>query len=318
MALKNTVCESTMTLDIQKKFDVAVVIPTVLRPTLLRAVRSVYNQDLSGRIQILIGIDKHLGDANCLDVLLRERPENVCITTLDLGYSTSIRHGGIYSNQYSGAIRTILSYAANSRFIAYLDDDDWWGADHLSSLLSAISDKAWAFSYRWFVDQETEWPICRDEWDSLGPGRGINLQRFGGFVSPSCLLVNKEVCHSLFPLWALSAFPDGTGEDRLIFRELLKYKSWVGSEKYSVFYEMRADVQHHPHHEKEFSSRKILWIYDRSLIKQIIQFLNEAQRSFKDGELKNAQEKCAAILALNPYHAETLRLLCAIHEAADY
>jgi hypothetical protein len=38
----------------QTPFDVAVVIPTVLRPTLLRAVRSIFRQDLKGRIQILI------------------------------------------------------------------------------------------------------------------------------------------------------------------------------------------------------------------------------------------------------------------------
>lgn len=33
-----------------QKADVAVVIPTVLRPTLARAVRSVFSQDLNGRI----------------------------------------------------------------------------------------------------------------------------------------------------------------------------------------------------------------------------------------------------------------------------
>jgi len=46
-------------------FDAAVVMPTLLRPSLERAVRSVFAQDLGGRIQLLIGVDcpssEHLG-----------------------------------------------------------------------------------------------------------------------------------------------------------------------------------------------------------------------------------------------------------------
>ena len=38
-------------------FDVAVVIPSLLRPTLPRALRSVFAQDFQGSVQILIGID---------------------------------------------------------------------------------------------------------------------------------------------------------------------------------------------------------------------------------------------------------------------
>ncbi|MEI9981856.1 MAG: hypothetical protein WDN69_00740 [Aliidongia sp.] len=63
-----------------------------------------------------------------------------------------------------------------------MDDDDWWARGHLSSLRAAISGRSWAYSYRWLVDRDTGWPICRDEWDSVGVGQGINQQRFGGFA----------------------------------------------------------------------------------------------------------------------------------------
>ena len=190
----------------QERFDAAVIIPTILRPTLVRAVQSVFNQDLRGRIQLLIGIDQRQGDSGCLETAVRECPGNVFLSVFDPGYSTSVRHGGIYSNRFSGALRTILSYAANSKYVAYLDDDDWWGRGHLSGLLSAIEGKDWAFSFRWLVDRETGWPICQDEWDSLGPGQGINRERFGGFVSPSNLLLDKEACHFVMPYWSLSPF----------------------------------------------------------------------------------------------------------------
>ena len=60
--------------DIQTPFDVAVVIPTVLRSTLARAVRSVFAQEFDGRIQVLIGVDRPLGSRRVLDVLHRNAP----------------------------------------------------------------------------------------------------------------------------------------------------------------------------------------------------------------------------------------------------
>jgi hypothetical protein len=293
----------------QKLADVAVVIPTVLRPSLLRAVRSVFNQSLAGHIQILIGIDYRQGEANLLDTLAYECPPNVTLTTLDLGYSTSRRHGGFYPNYYSGALRTILSYAANSKYVAYLDDDDWWGRHHLSSLLSAISNKDWAFSYRWLVDRETGWPICRDEWDSVGPGVGINQQRFGGFVSPSNLLLNKDTCHFILPYWSLSPFADGTGEDRLVFQALLKHPSRAATGKYTCYYEIPREVQEHPHHAREFAARNISWIYNRAQIDVIIQLADEASTAIKCHDIDTTVAACQRVLALNPHHAQVLHCL---------
>jgi hypothetical protein len=292
----------------QKPADVAVVIQTVLRPSLLRAVRSVFNQDHSGRIQVLIGIDCPLGDTALLDTLSRECPANVILTILDLGYSTSRRHGGFYTNHYGGALRTILSYAANSKYVAYLDDDDWWGRQHLSRLLSAIPNKDWAFSSRWLVDRETGWPICRDEWDSMGPGAGINLERFGGFVSPSCLLLDKDACHFILPCWSLSPFADGSGEDRLVFRELLK-RPWAATGKCTCYYEMPREVQEHLHHAREFVARRIGWINDRTQITVVVRLLEEASNAFERQDLNAAASNCRCALALNPHHPRALYFL---------
>ena len=292
----------------QERFDAAVIIPTILRPTLVRAVQSVFNQDLRGRIQLLIGVDQR-GDSGILETAARECPGNVFLSVFDPGYSTSMRHGGIYSNRFSGALRTILSYAANSKYIAYLDDDDWWGRGHLSGLLSAIAGKDWAFSYRWLVDRETGWPICQDEWDSLGPGKGINQERFGGFVGPSNLLLDKEACHFVMPYWSLSPFKDGTGEDRLVFQELLLHHSWAAGGAYSCFYEMPREVQSHAHHAREFEARKIGWIKDSELVKTIRRLASDAEAMLGAGDFAQAAAACLNALALNPHHAPSLHIL---------
>ncbi len=306
--MKTEVITEHLSANAQEPADVAVVIQTVLRPSLLRAVRSVFDQDHAGRIQVLIGIDSHQGDASLLDTLASECPANVILTLLDLGYSTSARHGGIYNNCYGGALRTILSYAANSRYVAYLDDDDWWGRQHLSSLLSAIPHKDWAFSYRWLVDRETGWPICRDEWDSTGPGSGINLEHFGGFVSPGCLLLDKAACHLVLPFWSLSPFNDGSGEDRLVFRKLLK-RSWAATGKYTSYYEISREVQKHHHHAREFAARRIGWMHERSRIDEVIGLVGEASTAFERRDADGAASICRRALALNPHHPRALYYL---------
>jgi len=127
-------------------YDAAVVIPTVLRRGLLRAVRSVYAQDLKGTVQVMVGVDINKGDAAILDTLRAECPKHMQFVVLDLGYSTNAFNGGFYPIRCGGALKTILSYAANARYIAYLDDDNWYAPSHLADLLRTVKDKAWAFS----------------------------------------------------------------------------------------------------------------------------------------------------------------------------
>jgi hypothetical protein len=156
--------------DLQTPFDVAVAMVTVVRPSLEQALRSVYEQAFEGRIQVLVGVDKYVGEPEFLQSLFAGRPANVAVTLVDLGYSTSQRHGGLYPSQYGGSLKTALAYLANSRYIAYLDDDNWYAPDHLARLLAAVRGKDWAFALRQFVDKRSGDLLCADTWESLGPG----------------------------------------------------------------------------------------------------------------------------------------------------
>ena len=120
--------------DLQKPFDVGVVTVTVVRPTLAEAVRSVFGQRFGGRIHILVGVDRWQGERTLVDELRAACPSHVAVSVLDLGYSTSQRNGGIYPGHYGGALKTILSYAANSRIVTYLDDDNWYAPNHLETM----------------------------------------------------------------------------------------------------------------------------------------------------------------------------------------
>jgi hypothetical protein len=307
---------SDMTINaVQTPAAVAVVVPTILRNSLLKAVRSVYTQNFEGRIHVLIGVDVPQGDVAIVETLRTECPSHVSLTIVDPGYSTSRRHGGFYSNYFGGSLRTVLSYLANSRYVAYLDDNDWFAANHLATLRKAIEGHAWAWAGRWMVHPTTLWPICRDEWDSVGPGRGINAQRFGGFVQPSGLMMDKDACHFTMPLWSLAAFPNGTGEDRLIFDQLNKKEHGAGTGQFTSFCTLSADALRHDHHMREFQARGLRWMTDDSAIARINALLADAIQYGQQNDWDGVDRATGMLLSLQPHHAQALFLSARARQA---
>lgn len=219
----------------QPEATAAVVIQTVLRPSAERAIRSVFEQDLEGRIHLLVGVDKRIGDPRPVRKLLDSAPPRVGVTLFDPGYSTSVRHGGVHSNHFGGALRTILGFAANSRHVAFLDDDDWFAPDHLSSLLAAVRGKAWAFSHRWYVNPYSLEPMCVDTLENLGPNAGC-FAAAGGFACPSSLLIDKRTCAPILHLLAEAGNPAGDAEDRVFFRALCEHAGAPGTNGKATVY----------------------------------------------------------------------------------
>lgn len=244
---------------LQQRFDVAVVMPTILRPELPRAVRSVFAQEGVSRIHLLIGVDAAVGDRSVLDAIRKGGPEGgpdgvpegvpegVLVTVLDPRYSTSQRHGGMHPAYDGGALRTILCYLANAPAIAFLDDDNWWAPDHLASLLAALQGKDWAFSLRWYVDPESGTPLAVDRLESVGPGRGGYARALGGWVDPNCLMLDARACEPVFRLWSrpLQDDPTHMTADRHIF-DTLKTNPRVGeTDRATCYYTINpADTAH--------------------------------------------------------------------------
>ena len=245
--------------DRQAPYRAAVVIPTVLRPSLLRAVRSVYRQRLDGRVQLLIGVDRPLGSRELLRAIAEERLDFVDVDVLDPGYSTARANGGLYSCAFGGSLRSALTLLANARHVAYLDDDNWIGPDHLAVLLETVAGAAWAWCRRWMVDPRTERPICIDEWESVGPDAGVFNLRFGGFVDTNCLMIDKLACHHVLPEWAVSTFENGGGEDRRVFDALRRNHTGRGTRRATTYYVVNESDGMHPARVKWFRSQGYVW-----------------------------------------------------------
>lgn len=229
--------------NLQRPFDIAVVMPTIGRSTLEEAIRSVHSQHQVGRIQLLIGVDAPLGDFRLPADLLRRAPKHITTCLFYPGYSTSVRHGGLHPARDGGVLRTTLTYLANARYVAYLDDDNFWNPNHLHELQHAIQGRMWAYSRRWFIHPNSRRPICVDDWESVGPGKGIFAEKFGGWVDPNCLMLDKLASEAVIRLWSIPLPGDqkAMSADRQVFDFLAKAGTPGVSRIPTVFYSMDPD-----------------------------------------------------------------------------
>ncbi len=232
--------------DLQQPMDAAVVIPTILRPYLRQALESIFAQRFAGRIHVLVGIDVPRGDLAVIDAACAQRPSHCAVQVFWPGYSTSVRNGGLMAPGDGGALRAMLTYLANSPYVAYLDDDNWWDPNHLTQLRGAIDAADWAFSLRWFVHPETRRPVCVDVWESVGPGQGLFKERFGGFVDPSCLMINKVACPLAPHHWNFPLPVDPMSADRSVFAFLAGSHTVRGTGRPTVFYTLQPKDGMHP------------------------------------------------------------------------
>ena len=232
--------------DLQAQSAAAVVIPTVLRASIVPALDSIFAQVFPGRIQVLIGCDRP-GDLSLIESACRGRPSHCVVQVFWPGYSTNVRNMGLSPAQDGGVLRCILTHLANSQFVAYLDDDNWWGPEHLASLRIAIHGSDWAFGLRWFVHPETRRSVCVDTWESVGPGLGVFAERFGGFVDPNCLMIDKRRCGEAISRWVdpLPNDPKGMSADRNVF-EVLRRLRGAGTGRPTAFYNVDVTDGMHP------------------------------------------------------------------------
>jgi hypothetical protein len=241
------VLQGSQIASLQKPADFAVVVPTTVRPTLIDAIQSVFDQRFDGSVQILIGIDTSTSDPARLEQFCRSIPDRQSVLLFYPGYSTSRRYGGLHATRDGGSLRTMLSYLANSRYIAYLDDDNWWSDDHLSAMHSALATGAeWAYALRWFVHPNSRRPICRDEWESVGPGTGYYA---GGWVDPNCLAIDKIACEAVLRWWSIPTRNSvkAMDADRNVFRFLSTKFRGTPTGRHSVFYEITETDDQHPY-----------------------------------------------------------------------
>ncbi|MBD2231994.1 glycosyltransferase family 2 protein [Phormidium tenue] len=165
---------------------VSIVIPTYNRAaTLKEALECVYAQSYKGSKEVIV-IDDNSTD-NTVELIGTEFPD-VCFVHLNKNVGPS-------------AARNIGISKAKGDFIAFLDSDDLWDLDYLSSQLSVFGDKKGIYPKKVSVSSTIEWNTVsgrRSEYDQKP-----NLKRYrspihhlfskGSFVfSPSSIVLPRK------------------------------------------------------------------------------------------------------------------------------
>lgn len=95
-----------------------------------------------------------------------------------------------------------MPFLVNSSWICFLDEDNWFDPDHLSSLLAAAKAKQalWAFSLRKLVDADGNY-LDLDLCESLGSLHPIFRSPQVRLVDTNCYLLQRDLAIAFSPIW---------------------------------------------------------------------------------------------------------------------
>lgn len=138
---------------------------------------------------------------------------------------------------YGHRVYAACSFLVDADIICYLDEDNWFEADHIQSLVDTITehDLDWAYSLRKIVDVNGKY-ICNDDCESLGQWPAyVNDQAL--HIDTSCYAIKRDIAltlgHAWFAQW---------GADRRFFLALRNYFQNYGcSKKYSCCYRLEGN-----------------------------------------------------------------------------
>lgn len=133
---------------------------------------------------------------------------------------------------YGHRIFAAASHLVSEDYVLFLDQDNWFDADHVATLVSLIESKdlAWAYSLRKICDKDGSF-VCNDDCESLGKWpawTGIH------HVDTNSYCLRRDVAVGVSTVWH-----GGWGQDRIFYKALDRnFPNYECSGKYSVNYRL--------------------------------------------------------------------------------
>ncbi len=183
---------------------VTVVTATTGDARVLRAIESVAAQN-HRPIQHLVVIDNP--DA---PTAIKAAIRRYNVDVIELPYATG-------KDRFNGhRIYGASTFLGNGDFFCFLDEDNWFDADHVASLVDVVNrGSSWAFSLRKIVDREGHF-ICNDDCESLGKWPSV-LDENDYHVDTSCYFLPRIIAvHSSWVWFRKAREPNAISADRTL------------------------------------------------------------------------------------------------------
>jgi|688.fasta_scaffold00332_22 hypothetical protein len=159
--------------------SVTVITPTTGAPELVDALISVENQDYDGPIDHLVVVDGQEFLPKVIEMVERSGTNP---TVMVLPYNTG-------ANGWNGhRVYSAVPALVNSEYIAFLDQDNWYEVNHISSLAAKLDNNEnleLAFSLRSIYEKDRTY-VTDDNCESLGLWPIWNSGGTGFLIDTSC------------------------------------------------------------------------------------------------------------------------------------
>lgn len=205
------------------KKSAVIVIPSTGSLSLQHAIQSAVNQDYTNvETWVIIDGPEYSG---CVQNLSAIYPQvKFCVLPSNTG------RNGFYGHRIYSAV----SFLFNHDYILYLDQDNSYDPDHVSTMISTCESNKldWCHSLRKIYDKDNNY-ICHDNCESLGqyPIFGTVDQHL---VDTSTYCIKKEVIVQIGSAWY-----SGWGGDRRFYSIISKYfPKFECTGKYTVNYKL--------------------------------------------------------------------------------
>ncbi len=180
--------------------SVTVITPTVGGPELVDALISVAEQDYKGEVTHLVVVD---GKQHLSKVAAAIEVSGVYPTLLVLPENTGF-DGWIGHRIYAS-----VPMLVNTDYIAFLDQDNWYTKNHLSSAIEAMKKNSvdMAFSLRSIYSKEKEY-LFDDNCESLGLWPVWNSNGDSYLIDTSTFVFKKDLLQATCHLWRQKLIAD--------------------------------------------------------------------------------------------------------------
>lgn len=177
---------------------VVVVTPTIGSPSLKIAIESVAKQSYDDIMHLLV-IDGEQFTSKVNAILNEVNKQKIKVIALpfNTGY-------GLYNGH---RIYAATSFIIEAEYVFFLDEDNWYDSNHVSSLVTLMESDGldWSYSLRKIYDHELQY-LTDDNCESIGPWPPYS--NMDCLVDTSCYAIRRNILMQVGHHWLGTYFAD--------------------------------------------------------------------------------------------------------------